>query len=88
MRFFVRQPIKGSRCTAFDQHFKSNKAGNVFEIISKEVNIRGKNCQIEAYIKFISDIRKQIEKQYDSNFDDYCNINSKDKNNFIIQELS
>ena len=35
VRWFVRQSIKGGRCTAFVQYYKSNKAENVFEF--KEV---------------------------------------------------
>ena len=78
MRWFVRQSIKGGGCTAFKQFYKSNKAENVFEIISRELNVQGIICEIvEAYIKYVNDFKKQLEKQNDSIFKDYRNINVK-----------
>ena len=39
MRHFVRKSIKGGRCSALNQYYKSNISKEVFNIISKELNI-------------------------------------------------
>ena len=41
MRHFVRQSIKGGRCSALNQYYKSNISQEVFNIISKELNVNG-----------------------------------------------
>ena len=48
MRHFVRQSIKGGRCSALNQYYKSNIAQEVFNIISKELNVNGNDnvCEI------------------------------------------
>ena len=42
MRWFVRQSTKGGRVCAFNQYYKSKKCDDILEIISKEINVRGK----------------------------------------------
>ena len=39
LRNFVREAIKGGRCNAFNQHYKSENSDEVFNIISKELNV-------------------------------------------------
>ena len=39
MRNFVRKAIKGGRCNALNQHYKSEISAEVFNIISKELNV-------------------------------------------------
>ena len=39
MRHFVRQSIKGGRCSALNQYYKSNISNEVFNIISKELKV-------------------------------------------------
>ena len=48
MRYFVRQSIKGGRCSALNQYYKSNNSQEVFNIISKELNINSNDnvCEI------------------------------------------
>ena len=46
MRNFVRKAIKGGRCNAFNQHYKSEISDEVFKIISKELNVNGNICEI------------------------------------------
>ena len=48
MRHFVRQSIKGGRCSALNQDYKSAISDEVFNIISKEINLNGNDnvCEI------------------------------------------
>ena len=48
MRHFVRQSIKGGRCSALNQYFKSNISKEVFNIVSKELDVTGNDnvCDI------------------------------------------
>ena len=41
MRIFVPKATKGGRCNAFNQHYKSEMSDEVFNIISKELNVNG-----------------------------------------------
>ena len=60
MRWFVRQSIKRSRCTAFNQYFKFKIADIFLKTISEEVNVKGNICEvIEAYDKYMSKEKKQ-----------------------------
>ena len=43
---FVRKSIKGGRCNAFNQHYMSEISDEVFDIISKELNLNGNVCDI------------------------------------------
>ena len=55
MRNFVRKAIKGGRCNAFNQHYKSEISDEVFNIISKELNVDGNVCKIlEKYFEFLN----------------------------------
>ena len=52
MRNFERNAIKGGRCTAFNQHYKPEISDEVFNIISKEINVDGNICDLlEKYLK-------------------------------------
>ena len=53
MRNFVRKGIKGGRCNAFHQHYKSEISIEVFNFISKELNVNCNECEIlEEYFEF------------------------------------
>ena len=41
MRIFIRNSIKGGRCNAFNQYYKSEIIDEVFDIISKKLNVNG-----------------------------------------------
>ena len=71
MRNFVRKAIKGGRCNAFNQHYKSEISDEVFNIISKELNVNGNICEIlEKYFEFLNKYEKQYAKEFDSKYDD------------------
>ena len=46
MRFFVRQCIKGGRCSALNQYYKSNISDELFNIIAKELDNNGNVCEV------------------------------------------
>ena len=46
MRSFVRKSIKGGSCNASNQQYKSDFSDEVFDNISKELNINGHVCEI------------------------------------------
>ena len=52
MRHFVRQSIKGGRCSALNQYYKSNISQKVFNIISKELNVIGNDNVFEIINKY------------------------------------
>ena len=76
MRHFVGQNIKGGRCSALNQYYKSNISKEVFNIISKELdindNVNENVCEIiNKYFEYTNEQRKIIEDEYDSKFNDY-----------------
>ena len=46
MRNFVRQSIKGGRCSALNQYYKSSISDQVFKIMSQDLAADGNICQI------------------------------------------
>ena len=63
MRNFVCKAIKGGRCNAFNQHYKSEISDEMFNIISNELNIKGNECDIlEKYFEFLNKYEKQYSK--------------------------
>ena len=92
MRYFVRQSIKGGRCSALNQYYKSNFSQDVFNIISKELNIDDINdnvCEIiDKYFEYTNEKRKIIEVGYDSKFKDYRDIDEEERTDHINKELN
>ena len=84
MRNFVIKSIKGGRCNAFNQHHKSENSDEVFNIISKELNVNGNICEIsEKYFKFLNKYEKQYAKEFNSKYDDYRDIDQKEKEKYV-----
>ena len=78
MRNFIRQSIKGGRCNAFNQHYKSENSDEVFNINSKEVNVNGNKCDLlKKYFEFLNKYEKPYGKDFDSKYEDYRDINQK-----------
>ena len=92
MRNFVRKAIKGGRCNAFNQYYKSEISDEVFNIISKESNVDnvGDNvCDIlEKYFEFLNKHEKEYEKEFDSKYNDYRDINPKEKEKYVNEKLN
>ena len=57
MRNFIRKAIKGGRCNAFNQYYKSEISDEVFNIISKQLNVNSNICDI---LKNISNFQKNM----------------------------
>ena len=67
LRNSVRKAIKGGRCNAFNQHYKSEISNEVFYNFSKELNVNGNICEIlEKFFEFLNKFEKQNAKQFDS----------------------
>ena len=89
MRNFVRKAIKGGRYNAFNQHYKSGISDEVFNIISKGLNVNGNIYEIsEKYFELLNKYEKQYAKEFDSKYDDYRNIDQKEKEKYVNQKLN
>ena len=61
----------------------------MFNIISKELNVSGNICEfLEKYFKFLNKYEKQYAKEFSSKYDDYGDINEKEKSDFINKKLN
>ena len=88
LRTFVRNAIKGRRCNAFNQHYKSEISDEVFNIISKELDSNGNMCDLLGkYFKFLNNYEKQYAKEFDSKYNDCRDIDQKEKIDFINKKL-
>ena len=56
MRHFVRKSINGGRCSALNQYYKSNISQEVFNIISKELNVNDNDivCEMKKELKILT----------------------------------
>ena len=91
MRHFVRKSIKGGRCSALNQHYKSNISQEVFNIISKELNVNDNDnvCEIiDKYFEYTNKQRKIIENENDSKFKDYRDNDEEERTEHINKELN
>ena len=91
MRHFVRQSIKGGRCGSYNQYYKSNISQEVFNIISKELNVNGNDNVreiIDKYFEYTNIQRKIIEDKNDSKFKDYRDIDVEERTEHINKELN
>ena len=80
MRNFVRKAIKGRRCNALIQHYISESSDEEFNIISIELNVNGNIYEnLEKYFESLNEHEKQNTKEFDSKYDDYRDINQKEK---------
>ena len=79
MRDFVRQNKKGGRCNAFNQKYKSEFSDEVFNFISKELNVNGNICELlEKYFNFVNKYENQYAKEFDSKYDELRDIDQKE----------
>ena len=61
----------------------------MFNFISKELNVNGNICNpLEKYFKFLNKHEKQYAKEFDSENDDYREINQKEKTDYAIKKLN
>ena len=89
MRNFVRKAIKGGRYNAFNQRYKSEISDEVFNITSKELNVNGNICDLlEKYFEFLKKYEKQFAKEFNLKYDDYRDIDQKEKEKFVNRKLN
>ena len=87
-RNFVRISIKGGRCNAFNQHYKFEFSDEMFNTISKELNVNGNFCDLlETYFEFLKKYEKLYAEEFDSKSEDYTHINQKEKTDYTKNEL-
>ena len=92
MRNFVRKAIKGGRFNGFNQYYKSEISDEVFNIISKDLNVDndgGNVCDIlEKNFDFSNKHEKEYKKEFDSNYGDYRDIIQKEKEKYVNKKLN
>ena len=72
MRNFVKQSIKGGRCVALNQGYKSKTCDDSLKIIPEELNVKGNLYDIiEAYLNYKNKHFKILEKEYENQFGEY-----------------
>ena len=80
-RNVVPNSIKGGRCNAFNQHYKSEISDEVFKISSKKLNVNGNICDLlEKNFEFLKKYEKIYAKEFESKNEVYRDINQKEKN--------
>ena len=61
----------------------------MFKIVSKKLNVIGNICEIlEKYSEILNKLEKQNAKEFDSKFDDYRDIDQKEKTDFVDEKLN
>ena len=89
MRCIGRPSLKGGKSLALNQYYESIILDDVFKIISKELKI---NCNVcEILDKCLDDIKRNrnlLEDEYDSQFEDYRDMNADDKTKFVNDKFS
>ena len=64
MRYFVRQSLKGGRCAVFNQYYESTISDEVFNYISKGLDVNGNICEIlDKYFKYENKHEKNNKKR-------------------------
>ena len=81
MRNIVRNSIKSGRCNAFNQLCKCENSNDVFNTISKKLNVNGNTCDLqETFFGFLSKYEKLHAKEINSKCEDCRDINQEKKN--------
>ena len=89
MRQTVRKSIKGARCVALNQSYKSTISEKVINIFSKEVDGNGNICEIlEKDFEYTNKQSKQIENKYDSQIRGYRGIDQEERTEYINKKLN
>ena len=85
MQSFVKQSNKGGTCGSFNQNQISIISDELFNTFSKELDVNGYICKpSDEYFEFTIKQKKMFENEYDSQFEDYRDINEDEisKNNY------
>ena len=80
MRQFLPESVKGGRWNAFNQHYKSEISDEVFNIISKKLNVNSNIGDfLEKYFELLNKYEKLYAKEFDSDYEEYRDIIQKEK---------
>ena len=80
MRHFVRQSIKGGRCSALNQYYKPTISDQVLNIMSRELGVDGNICEIlDKYVELTNKHRKLLEDEYISQYKDYSDNDQEER---------
>ena len=86
MRWFVRQAAYGGQVCAFNQYYKSKSCQDILKIISKELCVKGNDCDFkEAYMEYKNKHFEIFEKEYEDQSIDFRNENVE---KYINEKLS
>ena len=89
MRNFVRQSNKSGRCGSFSQYYNSSISDEVFNNISKELNLSDNKSEVlDKNFEYANKQGKKIENEYDSQFDDYRHIDQEERTKHINRKRS
>ena len=88
MRNFVRKAIEGGRCNAFNQHYKSEISDEVFNIIFKELNVDNVGSNVCDFLEKYFEFLKKHERKFDSKYNDYKDIDQKEKEKYVKKNLT
>ena len=89
MRHFVRQGIKGGRCSALNRYYKSTISDKVFKIMSQQLGVDDNICEIlDKYFECTNKHRKILEDEYDSQYKDYRDIDQEKSTKYNNNKLS
>ena len=84
MQYFVWQSTKSGRCAVLNQYYKSTISDEVFNIISKKVDVNGNICEIsDKFFEYENKHRKKIENENDSQFEDRRDINQDETSKYV-----
>ena len=76
--------MKGGRCNAFIQLFKSENGDKVFKTLSKDLNVNGNKCDLlENYFESLNKYEKLYAKKIDSKNEDYRDTIQRKKLNIL-----
>ena len=89
MRHFVRRRKEGGRCVASYHYYESIISDKKFNIISKELNVNGKICDIsDKYFEYTNKHRKIIEDENNSKFDNYRDYVEEERTKHVNKEFN
>ena len=89
LRDILLSKAKKGRCSAWNHYYESTISDEVFNIISKELNINGNICEtLDNCFECTNKHKKLIENGYDSQFEDYWDIKEEEGTNHINKEVN
>ena len=71
------------------QNYISENSDEVYHFISKELNVNSNICDLlEKYFEILGNYEKLYAKEFGSKFEDYRDINQKEKTDYIRNKIN